>query len=153
LVLKIEKTTIDDFMARNVNCYDLIICRDVLHHIFITSDSLSRSKQFGEATVFFRNLLNAGSENCTLAIDEVDRYGLRPLLTRYSILKGNVHYDTKQSWREWTNAAVRAGWSFTRMVNRIPYRFRSQSWIWSGLVGKYTACDRYGIYFSAKPSY
>lgn len=143
----IERSTIQDFVVQSEQQFDLIVCNDVLHHIFWTEHPLSRSTLFPKAVSLFKKLALRSAPNAVFVIGEPERHGLRQFFTRMGILRSSVKYATKQPWREWVNAVSKAGWTLVGQTNYIPWRFRNQGIFWSGKVGRYTICDRYFLYF------
>ena len=138
-----ERMTIQDYLAEHDDTFDLIICNDVLHHIFVTTDALSRSAELDAAVELFaglRGLLRRGGK---LIVVDVGRFGLRQMLARMGIGGGNVDYTTKQSWLQWAGAAARAGWTCTATTNYVPYALRRLEPLLQGRIGRLLACDRY----------
>lgn len=128
--------------------FDLIVCADVMHHIFETPDILHRSDLYDGAVQVFGDFATACTPHGMMAISEVHRHALRPFLKNLGVLKGHVDYTTKQNWGAWSRTATAGGWSLSAVRNYIPYAFRGQRWWWSGILGRYTLCDRYFLYHS-----
>jgi len=147
---RVEKRTIADYLSHSNDKFDLVVCNDVLHHIFWTKELLSQSNFFSEAVNLFNHLTESCCQNGMLVVAEPERHGLRQMLTRLGVLKGSVNYKTKQPRGEWVKAAIKGGWSLHREINYIPWKFRKHSWFWSGLVGRYTLCDKYFLYFNCR---
>ena len=147
---QIKKMTIEEYLPTSNTKFDLIVCNDVLHHIFWTSELLNRSEFFSDAVNLFRNLANSCCGEGMMVIAEPERHGLRQMLTGLGVLKGSVNYRTKQPRNEWANAAVTGGWSLIWETNYIPWKFRGSRWLWSGFIGRFTLCDKYFLYFGRK---
>ncbi|MDX1488263.1 MAG: class I SAM-dependent methyltransferase [Acidiferrobacterales bacterium] len=145
----IERMTIQKFLQNNSGRFDLIICNDVLHHIFWTDALLSESELFPEALSLFRMLRKASRPGGNLVVADVERHGLRQILSALGVLKTSVNYGTKQPRREWCRAAANAGWMLANQANYVPWRLRGQMKIWSGLMGRFTVCDKYLLHFNA----
>ena len=143
----VARQTIQDYLATAAERFDCIIFNDVLHHIYVTAKPLHADTCFAEAERLFEDLTSIASADATLVIADVERHGLRPLLTRAGVLKGNIDYATKQAREEWTAAATAGGWHPTGTANYIPWRFRAQTGLWSGTVGRWTLCDKYFLWF------
>jgi len=144
----IKKTTIQEFLNNTRDKYDAVICSDVLHHIFWTSELLQESDLSSSAVELFKSLLNASGKNGLLIISEPERHGLRQMLTKNGVLKGCVNYSTKQPRNEWIKAAENGGWKLIHSTNYVPWALRAYSPLLSGIVGRYTACDKYILTFS-----
>jgi len=128
--------------------YDVIICNDVLHHIFWTKDYLTKSKYSTDAINLFKSLSEACAEDGILIISEPERHGLRQTLTKLGVLKSCVNYSTKQPRNEWIKVAEGGGWKLVNETNYVPWALRAYSLVFSGLIGRYTACDKYILTFS-----
>ncbi|MBM3567478.1 MAG: methyltransferase domain-containing protein [Alphaproteobacteria bacterium] len=145
----VERTTVEDYLGRNPDArFDAIICNDVLHHIFETAAPLSRSELAARAGVLFGSMRRA-APNGWLVVSEVERHGLRPVMTRCGLLGGDVNYATKQPREEWDAAIRAAGWTRLAAENYIPYALRTSAPLWSGTLGRYTVCDRYRLIYRA----
>lgn len=145
----VERATIEDYLASASASgrFDLIVCNDVLHHVFTTAAPLSASPLFGAATELFRRFAAAARPGARLALSEVQRHGLRPLVHRLGLAGGAVDYRTKQPWREWCRAAEAAGWRRVDLVNYVPFALRGTAAMWRGGLGRVTLCDRYFLHF------
>ena len=82
-----------------------------------------------------------------LLISEVERYGLRPLLTTYGIAKSAVNYRTKQSRAQWHAAIARAPWRLDIVANYVPYPLRRYRALFGGTLGRFSVCDRYKMLY------
>ncbi len=147
----VERLGIDEYIKNCRERFDAIICGDVLHHIFISEKSLSKSKVFDNAVSIFSGLAGLVRKQGFVAIGEVDRIGLRPLIANLLLALGIKHkfskkYRAKQVRGQWARAAVRGGWSLLYYKNYVPWRLRKQRWLWSGMFGRLTLCDRYFIF-------
>ena len=145
--LYLVQSTIEAYLASHPSPFDAIICPDVLHHIFVTRRQLKRSGSFVPATDLFKRLRDVSRTSAQLLISDTSRHGLRPWSHRAGLLKGNVDYATKQSWRQWATAATAAGWSMRALSNYVPYDLRRYRSFIDGSLGRYTVCDRYFVVF------
>jgi hypothetical protein len=59
---------------------DRIICNDVLHHIFVTSDRLTKSDLYSDAVELFAKFRDAITDDGVLVVADVGRHGLRQYL-------------------------------------------------------------------------
>lgn len=141
------KKTVQDYLSSTAEKFDCIIFNDVLHHIYVTPALLRADAYFPQAVQLFQQLIEITADGGTLIIADVERHGLRPLLTKSGILKGEVDYSTKQAREEWAAAAIGGGWHQKAMANYIPWRFRNQTSLWSGSLGRWTICDKYFLWF------
>lgn len=144
----VEPTTIERYLDKRTESFDLIVLSNVLHHIFVTEEPLGRSDCFSEAVTLFKNLAVASNPGGTLVISEAQRHGVRPFLSNLGVLRGAVNYRTKQSWNEWNKAVTCAEWSLNKVQNYVPYRLRKQRWLWSGMLGRYTLCRQYFLFYN-----
>ena len=103
---------------------------------------------FPDAVRLFQDMHSVTEDDGALVIREATRRGLRPLLTKIGILAGDVDYTTKQVRQEWITAAAAGDWRPTADANYIPWRFRNQADIWSGVLGSVTLCDKYFLWFT-----
>ena len=145
---QVHRSTIEEYIPGASDRFDCIICNDVLHHIFVTKQLLTRSSLMTPAEDLFRNMLSVANPGCTLVISDVERHGLRPMLSRWGLMGGNVNYRTKQSRGQWVEAATAGGWSRVSEINYVPWRLRGQRAIWSGRLGRFTLCDKYHLYLA-----
>lgn len=143
----VERVAIQEFLADSVGAFDLIVCNDVLHHIFWTEERLTKSRYFSEAVDLFRSLRDVSSQDGALVIADVERHGLRQLMSNVGIVDTSVVYRAKQPREEWSRAAIEAGWIRAEQTNYVPWAFRNQAWLWSGLLGRFTLCDKYLLNF------
>lgn len=147
--LEIHRETIQDFLARETGRpFDLIICADVLHHIFVISEPLSRSEEGPQASALFESLVRVCRKGAHLVISETSRHGLRPFLVGRGLLSGTVDYTTKQGWREWARVVQAAGWHLLHLDDYIPWAFRKWGWLFANIFGRYTLSDRYRLAFA-----
>jgi SAM-dependent methyltransferase len=144
---EVKRMSIQNYLNHSDDKYDLIICNDVLHHIFWTNDYLTKSKYSNDSVELFNSLTNACTEHGMLIISEPERHGLRQMLTNLGILSGCVNYSTKQPRSEWINAAEKGGWELITGTNYVPWVLRSFSILLSGILGRYTTCDKYILTF------
>ena len=157
LVNLIERCSLKDrFIVKRTDCesyingiedeFDLVVAVDVMHHIFATRSLLHVSPLYPRAVALFKSFANAMKPQGMIAISEVHRDGLRPMLKRLGLLKTHFSYGNKQNWREWNRPAVETGWKLKSVKNYVPYAFRAQRWLWGGILGHKTLCDRYFLY-------
>lgn len=142
----VHKATIQEFLIDNHETFDLIVIADVLHHIFVSLEPLSKSVLFDDAKSLFSTLKDV-APNGYLAISDVQRHGLRPWLHRVGLLPGSVDYRTKQSHRQWDYVVTQAGWSGIGFKNYLPYRLRKITFLLDGLWGRWSLCDKYFLYY------
>lgn len=147
---RVVRTTVQKFLEQTDERFDIVVCNDVLHHIFVTKERLSESAELGLARDLFSRFKDATSASGRLLVSEVQRNGIRPWLHNLGVLPGCVNYRTKQSWKQWRKAIEAGGWQMDCLDNYLPYAFRDQAAIWSGLVGRYTLCDRYFMHFGKR---
>jgi len=140
-----SQTYLSKFSARK---FDLVVCVDVLHHIFVTKEKLSNSTEGMHSTEFFLSLRGTCRSNGSLLISETSRHGLRPFLVDAGILSGSVDYSTKQSNAEWSAAATAAGWRLIAIEDYVPWKLKRWSSLLANPVGRYTLCDRYKLLFN-----
>lgn len=145
----IERRTIQDYLQDHSGGFDLIVCNDVLHHIFWTDALLSESEFFPEAVSLFRELREVTIPGGNLIVADVERHGLRQILSALGVLKTSVDYGAKQPRREWCHAAAEAGWVLENQANYVPWGLRGQAKIWSGSLGRFSVCDKYILHFSS----
>ena len=143
----VERTSIQEYLARSTEIFDLIVCNDVLHHIFWTEELLTESRFFPDAIDLFSGLRSVSRSDATLVVADVERHGLRQLLSNTGVIDTSVVYRAKQPREEWCRAAVEAGWVRAGETNYVPWAFRSQAWLWSGMLGRLTLCDKYLLCF------
>lgn len=144
----VERTTIQDYLDSHREKFDLILCNDVLHHIFWTEKYLTRSEYFSDAVRLFRDLRAATEPGGSLVVADVERHGLRQILASLGVLSTSVDYGAKQPRREWCRAATEAGWVSADQTNYVPWALRHQAKVWAGILGRYTLCDKYLLHFS-----
>ena len=145
--LLIEKTSIQEFINNTSDKFDAVICSDVLHHIFWTSDLLQKSDLFSSAVELFNSINKVVISNGVLVISEPERYGMRQFLSNLNILNTAVNYRTKQPSGQWISLAEMSGWKIYRNKNYIPWALRKYKYLFSGIPGRFTACDHYFLYF------
>jgi hypothetical protein len=148
--IKVFKGTIQEYFQQGEinNKFDLVIISDVLHHIFVTEEPLSKSNFFPEACDLFKTLKSQCTPSAVLAIADVERHGLRPLIHTYGPLKREVEYKTKQSAKEWTKAIEKGGWKMLKSKNYIPYAIRKMKFLEMGGLARKTLLERYLLYFT-----
>jgi SAM-dependent methyltransferase len=146
----VERIDCETYLENVENEFDLIVAADVLHHIFSTSQPLRSSPLYPRAVDLFRSFFRSAKPHGVVAVSEVHRNGLRPFLKRHGVLKGHVHYRTKQNSAEWCRPALDARWQVMCVKNYVTYAFRSRRRLWGGLLGRRTLCDRYFIYLKKR---
>ena len=145
----IHKESIEEFLLKNKNKYDLIVIEDVLHHIFVTCELLSKSILYESSKKLFWDLWEASSKGCILAIAESPRNGLRPFLVKNRLLRESVDYSTKQPSIEWCKVANKK-WSFISYKNYIPYSLRKCKLLLKYRFISPLFATKYFLYFRAK---
>ena len=144
----VEKTDVAAYLKKSCAPFDLIICSDVLHHIFVTEKLLHESDAFSQSADLFKNFAQVIHKEGLLIISEVQRNGIRQILKKSGLGKTHMDYRTKQPWQEWNQAAIQAEWILKRVRNYVPYRFRKMHGIFEGLLARYTLCDKYFLTYS-----
>jgi hypothetical protein len=147
----LHRETIEAYLSRHHPPhlrFDRIVCADVLHHIFESREILHKTRLFEEASRLCGDLRAVTGSEGKLAVTDVQRWGVRPLVSRLGLSGGWIDYRTKQSWREWTRAAEEGGWELLWVRNYVPYSFRKLARLLSGPVGRATLCDRYVLTFA-----
>lgn len=146
----LHKETIQSFLEKTSEVYDLIIITDVLHHIFVTCEPLSQSQCFHVAKALFGQLrMAAAAPNSVLAISEAYRFGLRPWLSRKGLIEGHVDYHTKQSPSQWEYAATAGGWKYIETRVYVPFALRKLSWLLRRSALRWVFATRYCSYYKA----
>lgn len=138
--------TVDDYLARSEATFDVILCPDVLHHIFVTFEPLRRTPHFAACAELFGRLAGRANPGARLIITDVHRHGLRPWLTNLGMLKGNIDYRSKQPWTAWVAAAEQAGWRLLQRRFYVPYALRNGRNVIENPIGGYTVCNRYVVH-------
>lgn len=121
---------------------------DVLHHVFVSTEVLRKTPQYGDAVKMFEALRSILNPEGVLVVSEVQRNGLRPWLKNRNFIQGNVNYRTKQNWREWKHAMESGGFRFQNLNIYVPYRLRKFRFLLNSRLGLLTACDRYFLTLS-----
>lgn len=148
----LHKETIQGFLERNTDVYDLIVIPDVLHHIFVTCESLAQSQLFHEAKALFRQLrMISATPDSVLAISEAYRFGLRPWLSKKGFIAGHIDYFTKQSPDQWGHAAASGGWQCIESRVYVPFALRKLSWLLRRSVLRWVFATRYFSYYKGSP--
>ncbi len=142
----IERMAIEPYLDRNEKAFDVIVMNDVLHHIFVSKEKLSKSPLFDPARRLFANIEKALKPHGTLIVSDRERNGLRQLLVNCGLLKSNNDYSTKQSHNEWNKAAT-AYWQLKKIKNYVPSALQDIEWIFQNAIGRYTICDKYFLYY------
>jgi len=145
---QIFKTTIQEYLHHQDETYDLIVLNDVLHHMYVTDQTLKETVLFQDCKNLFHKLREVSKPQTILLVADVSRYGLRQALIRHKLLKSTVNYNTKQNWRQWDSAIRGSGWHRTSVTCYVPYALRGVTWLLSGQLGRYTACDKYFLRYS-----
>lgn len=148
--LSIKKMSIDDFLKNEKDRYDLIIARDVLHHIFKNPNLISKTDMHEQAINLFKQLKNLAHENTLFIVSDVGRYGLLPLLKKWGIVHDSVRYYNKQPSGEWTSAMKKADWQLIKRYNYVPFKLRNISLLFRGYLNQYFLANRYFLYFKNK---
>lgn len=146
----LHKMKIQEYLKSNNEKFDLIYIKDVLHHIFVTKKILSKSDIFNDAIELFKNIKKFLQPHGLFVVYDVERWGLRPRLSKLKITEGNVDYYTKQSWFEWKRAIVKGGFTVKKKEVYVPYKLRKYNNILNNMVGLYTVCNGYYMVFSGQ---
>lgn len=137
----VRRQTIQDFLQNCTDQFDLVVIADVLHHVFQTTQVLSKSPHYRQSLELFKSLRQVCS--AYLVVSDVERFGLLPFLHRKRIVKGQVDYTTKQSWQEWDACIRQGGFRFLAKRNYVPYQLRwIPCFLLSGQFGLRTVCRR-----------
>jgi SAM-dependent methyltransferase len=125
--------------------FDLVVINDVMHHMFETRHRLRKSHLRSDVESFFAQLLKRVRPGGCVIISDVYRFGLRQMLAMGGVRMTDVYYESKQSPREWSDAANAAGWTIDAVIDYIPYRVsRIIPRAFASLV-RYSISDRYQI--------
>lgn len=141
--LTVERQPIQEYLAAPDGRFDLIICSQVLHHIFWMTERLTRSQRLAEAQALFADLYRAAVPSGRFVIAETSRHGLRPLLCNLELIRTPVDYHAKQDWRDWDRAIRAGGWRQTSLTNYVPYRLRDSEWLRRSRLARVTLCEAY----------
>ena len=148
--LIIKKATINDFLKNENEKFDLIIARDVLHHVFKNPQLISRTEMYGQAVNLFKHLKKFAHNDTCFIVSDVGRYGLLPLLKKWGIVNDSVRYYNKQPSGEWIRAMKEAGWQLLKRYNYTPFNLRKISFLFKGYLNQYFLANRYFLYFVKK---
>lgn len=143
----VQKGTIEDYLQQEGDPVSVVVCCDVLHHIFETETPLRQSDCYDNAIELFQQMNKACGKDGMLMISDVQRNGFRPAMAKRGYLKTPVNYRTKQNWQEWHAAAKEAGWKLKRKEIYIPFAFQNVGWMFRNTLGLYTLCDRYFLFY------
>lgn len=146
---RVVQGTVQEYLAGECQSVDVVVLNDVLHHIFVTNDVLTRTALFDDAIALFEGLRARVCSNGMMAISDVERNGFRPWLTRHGLLPRRIDYGTKQACEEWDTAVRTAGWQRSDVRNYIPYPLRKWRSLGRGLIPRRTICDKYFAYYLA----
>lgn len=122
--------------------FSAVVCFDVLHHIFITADPISRSRHAKDAIILFKALREKTMNGGLLLVGETQRYGLRQLLWRFGVLPSRVNYRTKQNFSEWRMLIEQSGFKLLKQKVYIPWVLRKFKPIFDNFIGLHTVSDR-----------
>lgn len=143
----LHKQTIQTYLAKCNEKYDLIVLPDVLHHIFVTESLLEKSKLFDECTFLFQSLYKVSRDKCDLLISDAPRTGLRIILSNNKIIENNVDYKTKQPHKQWKLAIEKSGWFHQETEYYIPYFLKKFTFILKFKIFSWFFANRYFISF------
>lgn len=143
----LQKGTIEDYLQQGGEPVSMVVCCDVLHHIFETETPLRQGVCFELAVELFEQMYQACGEDGMLMISDVQRHGFRPFMAKRGWIQTPVNYRTKQNWQEWHAAATEAGWKRIRKEVYIPFAFQKLGWLFRNPLGLFTLCDRYFLYY------
>ena len=147
LQASVHRMRIEEYSAVEPSGFDLIICNQVLHHIFWTEQLLSRSRFHAGGIELFSLLASFCAPGGTLVLGEACRHGLRPLMSKLGWPPTVVDYTTKQPWQQWDRVAREAGWERRGLCNYVPHRLRNLAWLCDGPLGRLSACETYFLYY------
>ncbi len=143
----VKRMFIQEHLKDAVEKVDWIVCNDVLHHIFVTNERLTKSDLFPGAVALFKSFLDASTDDGVLILADVGRHGLRQYIhgvarpLGFARFQGN--YTHKQQWTEWDAAAREAGWQRQSVRNYLPFALKAHKSLLGGWLGRATLCDKY----------
>jgi SAM-dependent methyltransferase len=143
----VKRMLIQDYLEETDQKFDRIVINDVLHHIFVTDERLTKSDLFSDAVELFASLSEVLTDDGALLIADVGRHGFRQYVHRVARPLGVSHfqgnYTHKQQWNEWDAAVQKGGWRLMALRNYVPYGLREHSNMLGGALGRATLCDKY----------
>jgi hypothetical protein len=143
----VKRMLVQEHLEQAGKKVDRIVCNDVLHHIFVTEERLTKSELFPGAVELFRRFLDSVTDDGVLLVADVGRHGLRQYIHRvaralgFARFQGN--YIRKQQWSEWDAALQEAGWRRESVRNYIPFSLKEHDSLFGGWLGRATLCDKY----------
>ena len=143
----VKRMFIQQHLEETTEKVDRIVCNDVLHHIFVTSERLTKSDLFSGAIELFKSFHDAITDDGVLVVADVSRHGVRQYVHRVARPLGfarfNGNYTHKQQWTEWDAAIQAAGWRREAVRNYIPFSLKDHAGLLGGWLGRATLCDKY----------
>lgn len=139
----VYRTTVQEYLGGTRQCFSAIVCFDVLHHIFVTEDRLTRSVMAEDAVALFRAFRDHLEPGGVLLLSETERFGLRQMLRAVGVLDGTVNYRTKQPFGEWHTLLTKAGFRPEERQVYIPWALRRWRGVLDNSFGLYTVSDRF----------
>lgn len=143
----LKRMYVQEYLDEATDKVDRIVCNDVLHHIFVTSERLTKSELYPGAVELFAKFRDAITDDGVLVVADVGRHGLRQYLhgvarpLGFARFQGN--YVRKQQWTEWDAALQEAGWRREAVRNYVPFSLREHKSLQNGWLGRATLCDKY----------
>ncbi len=120
--------------------FDLVLMRDVLHHIFPSEKPLYKNFNMSEdCEKLLVNVRKRLHNKGTLLIEEVARTGLRQILLKSK----NVSYYNKQNISEWKKVLDAAGFKKIEVRTYVPYCLRLLRKLLDNPFGRKLCCTRY----------
>ena len=146
-IFAVKRMFIEQYLTEATEKVDRIVCSDVLHHIFETSERLTKSNFFSGAVELFKSFYDTVTDDGVLLVADVSRHGFRQYVhgvarpLGFARFHGN--YTRKQQWREWDAAILAAGWHRQAVHNYIPFALKDHPGLLDGWLGRATLCDKY----------
>ena len=143
----VKRMFIQQYLDEATEKVDRIVCNDVLHHIFVTSERLTKSDLFSDAVELFKRFHDATVDNGVLIVADVSRHGVRQYVHGVArplgLARFQGNYTRKQQWTEWDAAIQAAGWRREAVRNYIPFALKDHPGLLGGRLGRATLCDKY----------
>jgi hypothetical protein len=139
---EVHPCVIQEYLSADVGSFTAVMAFDVLHHIFVTTDRLSRSPLYPEVVSLCRGLAETTDDGGLFLVQEAEPRGLRQFMKNRGFLSGTVNYATKQSFSEWRKAISAAGFVFRERQVYVPWALRRWRRILNNRAGLYTVSDR-----------
>ena len=140
---EVRREGIEEYLKNCAQLFDVVICGDVLHHIFVESGDLRTSATSSRIRDLFSQLGKAVHPGGHLVITEITPLGLRPIASRLGLDPARVTYDTKHTWSEWHGCVPPSVWKIEHVASYVPYALRAWRFLLAGRFGRVTVSDRY----------